>query len=428
MNELKIAMLVRQFSPHGGLELYAHKVVEGLLANGVAVTVVCQEKESELQDRCLDFKMISPAGQSGGKHARISNLFHNANLALAQLDHVDLIHSQHCPANNADLVTFHNHSSRRLSEVGLWWEKLLNDNKRRLVPTYRMRDEHDEALLRRALCLIFPAEVMKEDFYSAFPFLQGPPSKPYVVAHPGASMSGKNAKLISVKDADSDSGKDSGKDSNLILGRDANLISGRDSDSKLTLGSDEAFTFLFVGRGFRKKGLDVLFSACCLLRRRGGRKFRLLIAGLSAKAADKLRLSLLGLQDCVSYLGFQKDMDAVYARAHSIILPSRVEPFGMAPVQAMQRGLVPIVSRVSGVAEVLHDGQDSLILNDHLNAEELANLMSQLMNEPELLRRLSTSALITAEKVSWEETVNQTLKAYEIALSLKKSSEKSLSK
>ena len=104
-------MLVRQFSGHGGLELYAHEVVEGLLAGGVKVTVVCQEKESDLESVGLDFKMIEPAGYCRGKHARIAQLFAGANRALAQLDDIDLVHSQHCPTERADVVTFHNHQA-----------------------------------------------------------------------------------------------------------------------------------------------------------------------------------------------------------------------------------------------------------------------------------------------------------------------------
>ena len=387
VSDIRIAMLVRQFSPHGGLELYAHKVVEGLLSRGVNVTVVCQENSSSLEHANLQFKMLQAEKRGQGKRERLTSLFHDANAVLSKLENIDLVHSQHCPCSQADVVTLHNHSSKRLSEVGLWWETLLNDGKRKLVPAYHMRDQHDEALLRHALCLIVPAEVMKDDYFSAFPFLQGPPPKPSVVAHPGASLS-TAAPVID----GSASAKDPG-----------------------------TFNFLFVGRGFRKKGLDVLFSACRLLKQRSSQPFRLLIAGLSAKPADQLRLSLLGLHDCVSYLGFQKDMDAVYAQARTIILPSRVEPFGMAPVQAMQRGLVPIVSRVSGVAEVLSDKSDSLLLNNHLDASELADLMNQLMTNNELLNKLSTNALVTAERVNWDETVSQTLKAYEIAIKLKRS-------
>lgn len=198
-------------------------------------------------------------------------------------------------------------------------------------------------------------------------------------------------------------------------------LAGTASDAK----DAKSFNFLFVGRGFRKKGLDVLFTACKLLKQNSSHPFRLLIAGLSAKPADRLRLSLMGLQDCISYLGFQKDMDAVYTQARSIILPSRVEPFGMAPVQAMQRGLVPIVSRVSGVAEVLSDKIDSLLLSNHLDAAELADLMNQLMTNAELLNKLSTNALVTAERVNWDETVIQTMKAYEIAIKLKRAEQPS---
>jgi glycosyltransferase involved in cell wall biosynthesis len=373
-------MLVRQFSRHGGLELYCHKVVEGLLASGVRVTVVCQENDSDFEHAGLDFKMIT-ASKRGNKRSRLAALCQGANQALAQLEGVDLMHSQHCPTGLADVVTFHNHSLSRLSRAGLWWERLLNENKRRCVPAYRLRDRQDEELLRRARCLIFPAEVMKEDFFSAFAFLAGPPAKPYVVAHPGAAMA-----------------------------------SASPAQTACVSAGTGSFNFLFVGRGFRKKGLDVLLSACRLLKQKNAGEFRLLIAGLHEKPLDRMRLSLLGLADCVKYLGFQKDMDAVYSLARSIILPSRLEPFGMAPVQAMQRGLVPVVSRVSGVAEVLEDGRDSLILNNHLDARELACLMEKLMREPELLKKLSANALVSAEKVSWQETVAKTLEAYEIAL------------
>ena len=381
-------MLVRQFSAHGGLELYAHKVVEGLLASGVAVTVVCQENSSELQAANLSFRMLEPEAKGAGKFRRLKNLFSAANHVLSELaSSVDLVHSQHCPTSKADLVTFHNHSTKRLSEVGLWWEAALNDCKRRIVPAYHLRDQQDEYLLRSAKCLIFPAEVMKDDFFSAYPFLQGPPAKPYVVAHPGAALQDAFVSVAGGAASSTDAGR---------------------------------FNFLFVGRGFRKKGLDILLSACKILKEKTKQPFSLSIAGLSAKPADKLRLNLLGLDKIVNYLGFQKDMDAVYAGASAIILPSRVEPFGMAPVQAMQRGLVPIVSRVSGVAEVLHDGQDSLILQNHLDADELAGLMLRLMTDNEFLKRLSSQSRETASRVSWESTVSQTMKAYEIALSLKK--------
>ncbi len=373
--------------------MYAHKVVEGLLEQGLQVTVVCQENNSQFEHQNLKFKLM-PAEKKGSKFQRLTRLCGLTNQAIKELrtsTDVQLVHSQHCPNDDSDVVTFHNHSTQRLNEVGLWWEGALNDTKRRFVNAYKMRDEHDEALLRRANCLIFPAEVMKADFYSAFPFLAGPPPKPYVVAPPGAAMQ-----------------------------EEAPTLSALNSAESSGFPANEPFSFLFVGRGFRKKGLDVLFSACKLLKTKTSRPFTLSIAGLAQKTADTFRLNLLGLNGIVNYLGFQKDMNSVYARSAVIILPSRVEPFGMAPVQAMQHGLVPIVSRVCGVAEVLHNDLDALILQNHLDANELADLMLKIMSDPALLKRLSAQALQTARNLSWAHTVEQTIKAYEIALSLKK--------
>ena len=143
-----------------------------------------------------------------------------------------------------------------------------------------------------------------------------------------------------------------------------------DSQSAPTPAGD-TFNFLFVGKGYRKKGLDILLAACALLKRKTPH-FKLSIAGLRQKPLSKIHLSILGVEKQVQYLGFQKDMNAVYKNAQSIILPSRIEPFGMAPIEGMLRGLVPIVSQVCGVAEVLSDDLDSLILKNHLSPEELS--------------------------------------------------------
>ena len=84
----------------------------------------------------------------------------------------------------------------------------------------------------------------------------------------------------------------------------------------------------------------------------------------------------------------------------------------MVPIQAMQYGLPTIVSRVSGVSEVLSDEVDSLILKDHLSAEELAELMARLMEDAELYARLSAQARSKAQDLTWQKTVQATLEAY----------------
>ncbi|MBY0545775.1 MAG: glycosyltransferase family 4 protein [Candidatus Obscuribacterales bacterium] len=380
---IRIAMVMRQFSTAGGLELYAHKLIERLLEQNVHVTVVCEKNESALQS--ADLAVVQFKVKKGGnKSERLQNLYDAASAALKNAGAFDVVHSQHCPVDGADVVTFHNHTTSRLSIVGLDWERVLNDCKRVLVPAYRLRNHFDELLCRKATCLVFPADVMQKDFYEAFPFLKVQ-NKPHVIAHPGADLAVETSAVRGI---------------------------ARESTASST------FNFLFVGRGFRKKGLDVLLEACKILKSRE-RDFRLSIAGLNEKFADRLRLGRLGLKESVCYLGFCKNMDEVYGRSQVLVLPSRVEPFGMAPVQAMQRGLVPIVSRVCGVAEVLKSGHDSLLLENHLSAAELANCMERLMDDDILRDRLSRNAVETARAVSWDVTAERTLAAYKLVRSLK---------
>ena len=385
---IRVAMVMRQFSTAGGLELYAHKLIERLLQRNVQVTVVCEKNESSLQSANLTVVQFK-VQEGGSKRKKLQNLYNAASEALKNAGTFDVVHSQHCPVEGADVVTFHNHTTGRLSVVGLNWERLLNDCKRALVPAYRLRNRFDELLCRNAVCLVFPAEVMRQDFYEIFPFLNLQ-DKPYVVAHPGADLA--------------------------MASRDpAGIECGTGA---IVTATKKSFNFLFVGRGFRKKGLDVLLVACKILKDRG-RDFRLNIAGLKEKTPDRLRLGRLGLKAHVQYLGFCKDMDQVYRESSVLVLPSRVEPFGMAPLQAMQRGLVPIVSRVCGVAEVLQDGHDSVLLENHLSADELADCMERLMNDDNFRARLSRNAEQTARAVSWDETAEKTLDAYELVRKLK---------
>jgi glycosyltransferase involved in cell wall biosynthesis len=382
---LHVAMVVRSFSERGGLELYAHRTVEGLLKHGHRVTVICEETDSQFAHANLQKIFFEKADQKARKAVRIQHHFLAATKAVKDNGPFDIVHSQHLPMEGADVVSFHNHTAGRLVKVGQSWEQLLAKAKMIYSTAYKRRYLQDE-ILCRAPVLMFPAAVMRDDFRQTYDLDKTHDLKSYVVANPGANFP---------------------KETSESNQTDVQIVS---------TARGAPFTFLFVGKGFRKKGLDVLLSACRELKAQGT-QFRLLIAGLKAKPLDKLRLNLMGLSAQVEYLGFRKDMHAVYAQAQATILPSRIEPFGMAPVQGMLLGLVPIVSRVTGVSEVLSDGVDALILKDHLSATELCQLMQKLIVQPELRHALSDKARGTADMLTWDRTVEATLNGYRIRMS-----------
>jgi glycosyltransferase involved in cell wall biosynthesis len=382
---LHIATVVRSFSETGGLELYAHRIVEGLLARGHRVTVICEVSDSMLAHPSLKKLYFPPAPEGVRKADRISHHFTAASKFVAENGPFDVIHSQHLPMSGADAVTFHNHTANRIVQVGQKWEKLLNNAKMVYSKAYKLRYAQDEILCRSSV-LLFPAKVCRDDFAATYKLDSRPLPPSYVVAHPGANFPGQ--------------------------------LNVPENEKAVLVPRNGPFTFLFVGKGFRKKGLDILLRSCQILNK-NGIQCRLIIAGLKAKPFDKLRLSLMGLSNIVEYLGFRKDMPNVYAQAHATILPSRIEPFGMAPVQGMMHGLVPIVSAVSGVSEVLTDGLDSLILRDHLSPDELAELMKRLIDSPDKLAEMSARARETAAKLTWDLTVDETLRAYFIVVQKK---------
>jgi glycosyltransferase involved in cell wall biosynthesis len=381
-----IAFVMRLFSSQGGLELYALKLIEGLLEKGgYSISVICERDESGLSHPSLQVFNFAGPPPGSSKWQKIEHYYKAASDCVSRHGPFDIVHSQHFPIDKLDVVTFHNHTASRLSQphIGYPFERWLNNCKLNWVKAYQLRFKYDRELCRKAAMRIFVAQVMQRDFYETYNL--SAQDNPFAIAPPGASMQ------MPMNTADS--------------------AAPQKADTR------ESFTFLFVGKGFSKKGLDTLFNAMAILKDRAtGRKIKLVIAGLSAKPLFKLRLALLAISDSVEFLGYQKDMAKVYARAQAQVLPSKMEPFGMAPVQGMQYGLVPIVSRVCGVAEVLEDGVDALILQDHLNSAELAGLMEKLANDSELYLKLSAHASIKAREVSWQKTVQATEAAYKTIL------------
>jgi len=380
---LNLAVVLRHFSKSGGLELYALKVVQGLLADGHKVTVICERDESAFSHKNLRVQTFDPPAKGASKAARLDYYFERASALLQELSKTagpfDIVHSHHFPVSPVDVVTFHNHTTARLSHVGRTWEKALNSAKMALTAAYQSRNKYDRLLTRESKMRIFVGAVMKDDFYNSFAMAE---DAPYAIAHPGAELT----PLDGGDRADTNS-------------------------ENVAQSQQQTFKFLFVGKGFRKKGLDTLLGSCAILKSRGY-KFELLIAGIKERAAGKMQLALLNLTDTVSYLGFRGDMPAVFGQCQSIILPSKIEPFGMAPIEGMHYGLVPIVSKVCGVAEVLTDGVDSLILQDHLDSRQLADLMERLIVDRELYNRLRNQARETADRLNWRKTVEATEDAY----------------
>ena len=63
----------------------------------------------------------------------------------------------------------------------------------------------------------------------------------------------------------------------------------------------------------------------------------------------------------VSFLGKQNHVERLIPLAHVLLMPSELESFGLAALEAMACGVVPVATRVGGVPELITDGEDGFL-------------------------------------------------------------------
>ena len=79
------------------------------------------------------------------------------------------------------------------------------------------------------------------------------------------------------------------------------------------------------------------------------------------------------------------------------------QSWGLAIFEAMSCGLPVIVSESVGATEILADQHDALIVNP-LDAKNIANIIIDLMAQPERYKQLSQNATNFTHKYTWEKS------------------------
>lgn len=77
--------------------------------------------------------------------------------------------------------------------------------------------------------------------------------------------------------------------------------------------------------------------------------------------------------------------------------PERAEHFGIAPVEAMSAGAVPVVINKGGIPEIVEDNKDGLVWNTE---QELVEKTEKLLNDDAYRKRLASDAVKKAEMFS----------------------------
>jgi len=122
----------------------------------------------------------------------------------------------------------------------------------------------------------------------------------------------------------------------------------------------EAWTALFVGSGFERKGLATAIEAMALL---GDPKSRLVVVGKGDAGPYRALAARHGVAERVIWLGPRADVERWYAAADAGVLPSRYEPFGNVHLEALASGLPIVASAIAGGSEVVRAGLNGVIVD-----------------------------------------------------------------
>ena len=161
---------------------------------------------------------------------------------------------------------------------------------------------------------------------------------------------------------------------------------------------DNMFTFVFVGRIVRDKGMNELVEAIKLLDKEG-KKFKVIIVGRFESELDPLREGneeFIRTHSSVCYVGLQSDVRPYLLAADALVFPSYREGFPNVVMQAGAMGLPCIVTDINGCNEIVEDGVNGVIIPPK-DVQALHNAMTAMCEDADFRARM---ALVAREKIT----------------------------
>lgn len=138
-----------------------------------------------------------------------------------------------------------------------------------------------------------------------------------------------------------------------------------------------------------------------------------------AGSGDMIRSSVemaagLGIGHRVLFTGFLRgpDVERVFRMADLYVMPSVSEPFGIAPLEALSNDVPVLISKQSGVSEILKHA----LKVDFWDVDEMANKIIAVLRHRSLRRTLAEQGSFEVRKLSWTDSARHCLDVYQTAL------------
>ena len=176
--------------------------------------------------------------------------------------------------------------------------------------------------------------------------------------------------------------------------------------------TDKIVTFL--GRITFQKGPDYFVEAAAKVLKRVP-NVRFVMAGSGDMMNHVIRrVARLGIADRFHFTGFLKgdDVHKMFQLSDVYIMPSVSEPFGISPLEAMRANVPSIISKQSGVAEVL----DYAVKVDYWDVDAMADAIYGFVKYPALAKMFSEKGLEEVTGLKWNNAAAKIKAVYEDAI------------
>ena len=123
------------------------------------------------------------------------------------------------------------------------------------------------------------------------------------------------------------------------------------------------------------------------------------------------RVARLGIADRFHFTGFLRgeDVHKMFQLSDVYVMPSVSEPFGISPLEAMRSNVPVIISKQSGVAEVL----DYAVKVDYWDVDALADAIYGLVKYPALSNMFASKGLEEVTNLKWNDAAAKIKAVYE---------------
>lgn len=154
---------------------------------------------------------------------------------------------------------------------------------------------------------------------------------------------------------------------------------------------DDLYTFIFIGRIVRDKGINELIDAFTRLHNENS-SIRLILVGRYEDTLDPISektRQIIDSNDAIEAVGQQSDVRHWLTAADALVFPSYREGFPNVVIEAGAMGLPSIVTDINGCNEIIEEGKNGTIVPPR-NADALYEAMKRFITDRETTAKMAS--------------------------------------